>query len=359
MTETSIINFQITASSGANAMWLTGNHESIGNWDPEGLALENQGGTWRSTLEVPKGTFLEFKITDGTWEKEASFKTVSEKENLRLMANQDIDIELEFDHWLENPATAQDDILGKIEYLGLISGDGIQDREVIVWLPTQYLENPRKKFPVLYTHDGQNMVDPNTAFLNNDWRIDETIEALAAKGRITPPIVVGLYNTKDRFEEYADTELGRNYLNFIVKKVKPIIDDRFRTLKGKKHNCVMGSSMGGLISFLSAWYHPKVFGQVACLSPMFWGKKMVNVKAWQMVEANPRQAIKARVYMDNGTKDLERSLMPGCRHMLRVLKERGYRENDKLMWFKDEGAWHNEAAWANRVWKPLEFMFGK
>jgi predicted alpha/beta superfamily hydrolase len=254
-----------------------------------------------------------------------------------------------------------------------MSGDGIRDREVIVWLPTQYLENPRKKFPVLYMHDGQNIVDPNTAFLNSDWRMDETVEALAAEGRITPPIIVGLYNTSDRLDEYADTELGRNYLNFIVEKVKPVIDSRYRTLKSKKHNCVMGSSMGGLISFLSVWYHPDVFGQAACLSPMFWGKKMVNVKAWQMVEANPKHKLTARLYIDNGTKELERSLMPGCNHMLRVLKGRGYGEDSahkssshksnsqqkSLMWFKDEGAWHNEAAWANRAWKPLEFMFGK
>lgn len=364
MTETSTIHFQINTTGVMPAMWVTGNHESIGNWDPEGLPLENENGTWKRTLEVPTGTYLEFKVTDGTWEKEATFKEVTEKENLRLLANKDMDVELDFDHWLENPASVADhvegkQIQGKVEYLGHMSGDCIRDREVIVWLPTQYVANPSKKFPVLYMHDGQNLVDPNTAFLNSDWRMDETIEAMAADGRITPPIIVGLYNTQDRLEEYADTELGRNYLRFIVENVKPLIDSRYRTLKSKKHNCVMGSSMGGLISFLSAWYYPNVFGQAACLSPMFWGKKMVDVRAWQMVEANPEHKLSARIYMDNGTKELERFLMPGCKHMLRVLEARGYQQGKNLMWFKDEGALHNEAAWANRADKPLQFMFGK
>lgn len=177
--------------------------------------------------------------------------------------------------------------------------------------------------------------------------------------RITPPIIVAIYNTENRLEEYADTPMGRNYLHFIVDQLKPMIDSRYRTLKHKKHNCMMGSSMGGLISFLGAWYYPGVFGQVACLSPMFWGKKKVDVKAWQMVEANPKHRLFARIYLDNGTQGLERALMPGCQHMLRLLKQRGYQDNKNLQWFVDHGALHNEAAWADRVWRPLEFMFAK
>lgn len=364
MTETSTINFQINSNASQPAMWVTGNHQSIGNWDPEGLELENQDGIWKRSLKVPKGTFLEFKVTDGTWEKEASFVESAEKENLRLVADDDINVNLHFQHWLENRSPVQDDcpgkdIVGKVDYLGHFSGDGIRDREIIVWLPTQYLQNPRKKFPVLYMHDGQNIVDPNTAFLNSDWRMDETVEALAAQGSITPPIIVGLYNTEDRLEEYGDTQKGRDYLKFLVDKVKPMIDSQYRTLKSKKYNCIMGSSMGGLISFLAVWHYPGVFGQAACLSPLFWGKKLVHVNAWKMVEDNPKHKLFARLYLDNGTKELERTLMPGCRHMLRVLKARDYKEGKNLMWFKDEGAWHNEAAWANRTTKPLQFMFGK
>ncbi|BDX05025.1 alpha/beta hydrolase-fold protein [Planctobacterium marinum] len=356
---TSTINFAVNAGQPCPALWITGNHKNIGNWDPEGLPLHNDNGVWKSSLEVPTGTRLEFKITDGTWEKEAIVERFPAKENILVVANQDMDVQLSVAHWHQNPPAMPDHIQGQVDYLGHMSGSGIRDREVIVWLPTAYLASPRKKFPVLYMHDGQNLVDPNTAFLHSDWRIDETIERLAAEGRITPPIIVGLYNTEDRLEEYADTESGRNYLRFIKQQVKPLIDANYRTLKSKKHTAVMGSSMGGLISFLAAWYHPEIFGQAACLSPMFWGKKMVNVKAWQMVEANPKQPLNARIYMDNGTKELERSLMPGCVHMLRVLEDRGYQQGKNLMWFKDEGAWHNEAAWAARVWKPLEFMFGK
>ncbi|MCC2608112.1 alpha/beta hydrolase-fold protein [Planctobacterium marinum] len=358
MTATSTINFAVEAEHQGPALWVTGNHHSIGNWQPEGLPLHNHNGIWKNSLKVPRGTGLEFKITDGTWENEAILNEIAAKQNFRVVANDDMELHLSVNHWHNNPPPMQDHIVGKVDYLGHISGKGFREREVIVWLPTAYLNNPTRKFPVLYMHDGQNLVDPNTAFLHSDWRMDETIESLAAQGQITPPIIVGLYNTEDRLEEYADNQKGRDYLRFIVEEIKPMIDASYRTLKSKKHTAVMGSSMGGLISFLAAWYYPSVFGHAACLSPLFWGKTTVVVNAWQMVKANPKHKLNARLYLDNGTQDLERKLMPGCLNMLKVLQERGYREGNNLMWFKDEGAWHNEAAWAKRVWRPLTFMFG-
>ncbi|MBE1298399.1 MAG: hypothetical protein GJ680_00615 [Alteromonadaceae bacterium] len=359
MIETSTINFEVTCNTPPMSVCITGNHETLGNWQPEGLPLRHRNGVWQSSLDVPKGTWLEFKVTDGTWEKEAAIANSLEKENLRLFADEDKHVQLHINDWLQNPQPMQDNILGHVDYLGHFSGDGIRDREVIVWLPTQYFAKPKQKFPVLYMHDGQNLVDPNTAFLNSDWGMDETVERLAAERRITPPIIVGLYNTSDRLEEYNDTQLGRDYLKFIVEKIKPLIDERYRTYKSKQHTAVMGSSMGGLISFLATWYYPNVFGKAACLSPMFWGKRHVKVNAWKMVEDNKSSSFDSKIYLDNGTVALERALMPGCLNMVRVLEAKGYQQGDNLEWFKDEGALHDENAWAQRVWRPLEFMFGK
>jgi enterochelin esterase-like enzyme len=43
-------------------------------------------------------------------------------------------------------------------------------------------------------------------------------------------IVVAIYNTVDRREEYADSPKGRLYMRFIVDKLKPFIDQHYRTL---------------------------------------------------------------------------------------------------------------------------------
>lgn len=359
MTETATIDFEVTSTTGHGSIFITGDHESLGSWNPGAVRMEFKEGIWKKTLDLPKYTWVEFKITNGTWNSEAIMSGSIANRNLRLFVEGDQQVQLEIDEWLCNEYAGKDTIQGKVEHLGLRSYPGLKDREVIVWLPTAYSENPEKRFSVLYAHDGQNMVDRGTAFLNNDWRADDTIEHMAESNQIDPPIMVCIYNTDDRLEEYNDTELGRCYLEFIVQDLKPFIDKHYRTETSVAHTSVIGSSMGGLISFLAAWYHPTVFGQAACLSPMFWGKTTVNVEAWKMVENNPEHELKANIYMDNGTAELERKLMPGCKNMLRVLKARGYKKNKNLIWFRDEGAWHNEQAWAERLWRPLQYLYGK
>jgi enterochelin esterase-like enzyme len=359
MIKTATIDFEVTSTQGSGPIYIAGDHESLGNWDPAAVSMELQNGIWKKTLDLPKNTWVEYKITDGTWDSEAAIPETEGNSNLCLFVEKDQQVQLRVEDWLTNGPAVNDTIQGKVDYLGIRRYPGLKDREVIVWLPTVYLNNPTKRFPVLYAHDGQNMVDHRTAFMNTDWRADETIEYMAEHNHIDPPIMVCIYNTEDRLVEYDDTELGRRYLDFIVKDLKPFIDKHYRTEKSAEHTAVIGSSMGGLISFLAAWYHPNVFGKAACLSPMFWGKTTVHVEAWQMVENNPEHMLNANIYMDNGTVDLERKLMPGCKQMLRVLKARGYKKNKNLVWFRDEGAWHNEHAWAERFWRPLKYFYGK
>jgi enterochelin esterase-like enzyme len=359
MTKTATIDFEITSTTDAKAMYIAGDHESLGNWVPDAVSLELSDGIWKKTLHLPKNTWQEFKITDGSWNKEALISGAPDNQNLRLFVHEDQQVKLNVEKWQSHAPMGKDTVRGQVDHLGIQSYPGLKNREVIVWLPSAYIANPTKSFPVLYANDGQNMVDRNTAFLNNDWRADDTIERMAAQNHIDPPIMVCIYNTDDRLEEYNDTELGRRYLAFIVHELKPFIDKHYRTKKNPANTAIIGSSMGGLISFLAAWYHPNVFGQAACLSPMFWGKTTVQVKTWKMVENHPKHELKAKLYIDNGTVELERKLMPGCKKMLRVLRSRGYKKNKNLLWFVDDGAWHNEHAWAERLWRPLEYFYGK
>ena len=63
-------------------------------------------------------------------------------------------------------------------------------RDVVVWLPFNYGER-RKRYPVLYMHDGQNILDPSTAFGGVPWRIDVTLDRLVRQRKIPEMIVVG------------------------------------------------------------------------------------------------------------------------------------------------------------------------
>ena len=44
--------------------------------------------------------------------------------------------------------------------------------------------------------------------------------------------------------------------------------------------------------------------------------------------------------------------------MLSALKDKGYSEGEDLYYYKAPGAKHFESDWAERIWRPLIFMFG-
>ncbi len=121
-----------------------------------------------------------------------------------------------------------------------------------------------------------------------------------------------------------------------------------------EHTAVMGSSLGGLISFLLAWNYPQVFSQAACLSPAF---KYREINAPSLVENYTGANKRIRIYMDIGGVGLENQLQPGCDAMLRVLQEHGFKMGENLEWYRDPEAEHNERAWSKRVWRPLLFMY--
>src|SRR5689334_11648184 len=61
-------------------------------------------------------------------------------------------------------------------------------RDLVVYLPPDYEESDRR-YPVLYLHDGQNLFDPETAYVRGmDWKVDETADALIRSGEIEPLI---------------------------------------------------------------------------------------------------------------------------------------------------------------------------
>lgn len=180
-------------------------------------------------------------------------------------------------------------------------------------------------------------------------------DSLIRAGEIEPPIVVGIYNTPDRSLEYSDTTQGRAYMAFLTGTLKPLIDRSYRTRPEREHTATMGSSMGGLIAFLLAWEHPETFSAAGCLSPAFIYQDWKSIRRVNL----PGTEKDIRLYIDNGGIGVEDTLQTGCDAMLKALAAQGFTEGENLQWFFDPQAEHNEPAWARRVWRPLNFMFGK
>jgi predicted alpha/beta superfamily hydrolase len=230
-------------------------------------------------------------------------------------------------------------------------------RTLILSLPPSYAENPLKRYPVLYMHDGQNCFEDSTSFTGVSWGVDRTRESLVAQGLMDEVIIVGVsnmgpqrayeYTAGPRSQRFGGAEL---YGRFLVETVKPWVDRHYRTLPGREDTALMGSSLGGLISFYLGTRYPHVFSKVACLSSAFgWNSvDLVNeVYSW-------REPLPVKFYIDAGTN---RDPWIPTQRMKEALQSKGYVQGEGMYHYEDKGGRHTEASWAARVHRPLRYLF--
>jgi predicted alpha/beta superfamily hydrolase len=339
-------------------IYVAGNVDELGGWKPNKVMLDNNGNKiWSKKFEITKGTRLEYKFTKGSWANEALGSDSSVPQNSVLVANQDTTVLITIFNWRDKfNFKVKGQITGTVKYHKNFVLDGLKPRDIFVWLPPDYETYIKKRYPVFYMHDGQNLVDPRTSNTFIDWQVDEAADSLIRSGMVEPFIIVGINNTDDRGAEYSNTPLGKLYIKLIVEKIKPFIDKEYRTLPDADNTAVGGSSMGGLISMICVWNYPNVFSKAACFSPAFLFRDFDYTKVIQDDKSQKKNLL---IYIDNGGIGLETVLQPGVDKMIEVLKEKGYKEGKDFFIFIDKNAEHNEAAWAKRVWRPIEIFFKK
>jgi predicted alpha/beta superfamily hydrolase len=230
-------------------------------------------------------------------------------------------------------------------------------RDVIVYLPPGYEKEPKRRYPVLYLHDGQNLFDAEHAGM--EWQVDETAERLIRAGAIEPLIVVGIANTDARWDEYTPTRVDSDggkadlYGRLIVEELKPFVDRTYRTRPVAAATGIGGASLGGLVSLYLGLKYPDVFGTVFAVSPHVWWDHGVILKT---VAALPKKSAQ-RIWVDVGTGEGEEYL-DGVRRLRGALIAKGWKIGKELAYVEDEGAQHDELAWAARVEPMLRWAVG-
>jgi predicted alpha/beta superfamily hydrolase len=234
-------------------------------------------------------------------------------------------------------------------------------RDLIVYLPPGYDEQPQRKFPVLYLHDGQNLFDGATAFIRGmDWHVGQTADRYISEGSVEPLIIVGIYNAgKQRLQEYTPTRMpklggGRasRYARFLIEEVRPFLERNYRVLGGMENTGIGGSSLGGLVSLFLGLRMPHVFGKIAALSPSVWWNQRVILRFADAAPTDPRP----RIWLDIGTREGPR-IVDDVERFRDLLLRNGWRWEQDLHYERVIGAEHNEAAWAKRVGPFLQFLF--
>lgn len=238
-------------------------------------------------------------------------------------------------------------------------------RDILVYLPTLHHE-AKKRYPVIYMHDGQNLFDALTSF-TGEWYVDETMLTLQQEG--IEAIIVGIPNTgENRLNEYSPFRQGHmgggggdHYLDFITQTVKPIIDSNFFTLPERESTGILGSSMGGLISLYAFFNRPQIFGMAGAMSPAFWfGQRAI----YPYVKNAPY--VPGKIYLDAGTQEAHGrqlisrkyawSVTGAAQEMRDLLVSKGYRVGENALYVEEEGAPHHESAWARRLPDALRWL---
>ena len=225
------------------------------------------------------------------------------------------------------------------------TGDGYRFR---VFLPPGYHENTLARFPVVYMQDGQNLFFAEESYGGAHWRVRETLSVLDSMSLIRRAIVVGVY-PRDRMVDY--TRPGYEaYGRFLARELKPWIDATYSTLPGPAETAVIGSSLGGVVSFYLAWEHPEIFGMAACLSSTFgWRDDLM-----ERVASEPRRRV--RFYLDSGWP---RDNYDSTNAMRDLLVARGFTLGNDLLAFSFPEGKHTESSWADRLHVPFQFFFGR
>jgi len=324
-------------------LFLAGDFNNWNAADTAWIMKPDGVGRYQLVKTLPKGNYS-FKITKGNW------NAVECDESGRDVANRDITISRDSvivmkvkgwkdDHPMEqkkHTASANVHIISEnfdIPQLG-------RQRRIWIYLPTDYATS-RKKYPVIYMHDGQNLFDEYTSGYG-EWGIDEILDKLPSDEE---SVVVGVDHGGDyRITEYDpyDSKYGKgrgdDYVEFLVNTLKPYIDKNYRTKKDVSHTTIAGSSMGGLISMYAILKYPDVFGNAGIFSPAFWIAPDIYQYAQQKNLSD-----KARIYFVCGDVE-DKTMVSDMKKMTDILQTKGINEAN-IPTVIMQGEKHNEKQW--------------
>ncbi len=357
-----IINVRVPDNTPDNAeVYIAGNFNS---WDPGNFDYKlnrTAEGEYGITLNIPIEE-VEFKFTLGNWSEVEIDSSGNDIENrMEYLDRPSVNKVYQIEGW--GTTGQSESIVGDVRIIEDFNIPQLKrTRRIWVYLPPGY-DKSKKRYPVLYMHDGQNLFSDSTSFFG-EWGVDETLEELIAKKKISKMIVVGVDNSEYRLNEY--TPFGFDYHGheiipeaeqygiFLVETLKPHIDENYRTKPDRKHTAVSGSSMGGLVSTYLGVKYQDVFSKVGALSSSFGVCRDEMIK---FIEQNPKQ-YSMRFWLDMGSEEagnmeLNENQIP----VINALLNAGWKKDKEVRFEVYKGAVHNETYWRARFDEVLLYLF--
>ena len=252
----------------------------------------------------------------------------------------------------------------------------VLSRNIDVWVPPGYKKNKDQHYSVIYINDGQNIFLDSLSYTKISWGMDETMSHLIETGKIKPAIVVAIWNTPRRMNEYMPQEpleehpviyenyrkeyngpaLSDKYLAFIVNELRPFINQHYHVDTEASSTFMIGSSMGGLISLYALCKYPGIFGGAGCLSTHWPIADSVMISYIRTHLPSPEDHV---FYFDHGTKTLDSQYAPYQNIADQIFINHDYKAGINYISRVFPSDDHSEKSWRRRLAYPLELLLKK
>ena len=333
---------------------------SFCNWNPsDSDFLMKKVGDGKFRFDFSKDftfdTRIEYKYTKGGWEHVELdiFGNTSKNRTLTPVFDPNLDY---VPLWRQNGFTPYyADAMPLVETIEMEIPQLKKIRHISIILPSDYYKNLDKKYPVVYMHDAQNLFGEGSIYGN--WEIDKRLSLLKKQGKSDVIIVAINHGEEDRQVEFSPYKnrvkgQGMRYATFIVRTLKPHIDQTYRTLPERQFTGIGGSSMGGLISIYTGMMYPESIGRLMVFSPSLWTSPKIYFDAVEFF--NPMDT---KIYLYGGGKESE-SMLPNIEKLKETIEGQGFNsEKIQIKAELDPEGLHNEKRWGQEFPKALDWLY--
>jgi enterochelin esterase family protein len=236
-------------------------------------------------------------------------------------------------------------------------------RHALVYLPPDYEQQTKARYPVLYLQHGGG--EDETGWIRQG-RANFILDNLIAAGGCKPMIVVMAYGYARRAGQPAPDLTGRPFgspemmkamqemtaafEDDVTKALIPFVDSSYRTIADRDHRAMAGLSMGGMQTFHVTLNHLDLFSHIGGFSGamrLVLGEQKLDVKtAYNGVFADPAAfAKKVRLlWLGVGTEEPER-MREGIRGLHASLTEAGIQH----VYVESPGTDHEWQTWRRNL----------
>lgn len=241
--------------------------------------------------------------------------------------------------------------------------DTLEGRPLQIYLPAGY--NPNQVYPVVYMHDGQNIFLDSTSFAG-EWGADEVMDSLINIGAMPPTLIVGIYNSPRRAEEYVpyndesilemmnmdhwDGSTHMLFADFMIYDLFPFIEKKYQASNQSSDRALIGSSFGAVQAFWMGLNYSEFFNMIGALSPSVWVDQGAMIREVHSYEKLPN----INMWLDIGSEEYD----PRSSLLVQNLHQKGLTYGKQLWYYEELGAHHHESSWRKRLASPLLLFKG-